>query len=60
MKSSEGNETKIRKPYIKPQLRVVSLVPKQTVLGACYTASDAHPLTGDFCDFSASCYSSSL
>jgi hypothetical protein len=49
MKSLNNKETKSRKPYIKPRLGVVSLVPQQTVLGACYTGSNAHPVSGSSC-----------
>ena len=48
-KSYELNENLMvsqRKPYFKPQIEIVPLLPKQTVLSNnCYSTSIAGPLT---------------
>jgi hypothetical protein len=49
MKPVQETEVKQRKPYVKPQLGIVSLVPKQTVLGGCFSVSitvGSDPLLG--------------
>ncbi len=51
-------EVKTRKPYIKPQLGVVSLTPKQTVLGACFSVSDPNPRGGGTCAATTTCMGS--
>ena len=33
-------QVKQRKVYVKPQVEIVDLMPKQTVLGGCLTASN--------------------
>jgi hypothetical protein len=34
-------QVKQRKAYVKPEVEVVDLMPKQTVLGGCLTASNS-------------------
>jgi hypothetical protein len=42
MKSQKEEPEKTREPYVKPRIEIVSLVPKETVLGVtCNTASNA-------------------
>lgn len=56
MKSPESQEPKQRKPYIKPQLGIVNLAPKQTVLGGCYSISDPTPRGGSSCATADTCH----
>ena len=46
--------TQIRKPYVKPEIRQVSLHPEEAVLGACKTSGHSGPAQGT-CTFPVSC-----
>ena len=38
--SSPGSVPQPRKPYVRPSIEVVNLLPKETVLGSCLTLSN--------------------
>ena len=56
MKSFEDAEARKRKAYVKPQLAIVSLEPKQTVLGNCHSVSLTAPHDSTSCsDLAITC-----
>jgi hypothetical protein len=47
MAEKKDREVRVKKPYTKPRVKRVILVPEEAVLGGCKTASVSGPATAN-------------